>query len=206
MLAIWAVLLLLLELPAPTWAEDAEVMSAKDAEDAPETHSDEEWEQLKKNIMDSLPDDDDEHHEEDDDPDEDARWHITGGYPFIEYDGFLDEDHSREHKNTDGVLNTNLHVGTMTLEEAKDWCAKEEACRGFNHAGEAGDGPFEFYFKDYWKLNVDTGEAWTAYMKGEKIVDEALIDESEEDDVAITSEDVLKEYGMDVDEQEKGEL
>lgn len=43
-------------------------------------------------------------------------------------------------------------------------------------------------------------------MKGEKIVDEALIDESGEDDVSITSEDVLKEYGMDVDEQEKGEL
>lgn len=128
MLAIWAVLLLLLELPALTWAEDAEVMSAKDAEDAPETHSDEEWEQLKKNIMDSLPDDDDEHHEEDDDPDEDARWHITGGYPFIEYNGFLDEDPSREHKNTDGVLNTNLHVGTMTLEEAKDsWQRKRLA-------------------------------------------------------------------------------
>ena len=31
-------------------------------------HSDEEWEQLKKNIMDSLPDDDEEHHED--------AWHV----------------------------------------------------------------------------------------------------------------------------------
>jgi len=166
------------------------------AEEAPQTNTDEEWESLKKNIMDSLPDDPEEEDEDSDNHHssidfENARYHITDGFPFIEYTGFLDEDATRD------ATKQNIHSATMTLTEAKEWCAAKEECKAMNHAGDAGEGPFEFFFKDYWHLSVEhpSEDPWTSYQKGSKISQEATPDHELEPMPEISAEDVMKEYG-----------
>jgi len=201
--------LLLLGLLAPSRAEEArgghdeedekEVELAGDPpEDEP--HNEEDWEQLKKNIMDSLPDDEEEKEAEDEH--EHERWHMTQGYPFIEYNGFIPDDESRTMKGESSTMN--LHTAKMTLTEAKEWCAAKEECMAFNHAGHPEEGPFEMIFKDYWKLsNVESEEAedaWTSYMKGPKVIDEEEGPNDDGENPDISSEEVMKEHGMDVDQ------
>lgn len=189
---------MLLGLPVLSAAEDEEDEEepelagdpSEHVEEAPPEHNDDEWESLKKNIMDSLPDDEEEDEESTEAP---GRWHITGGFPFIEYNGFLAEDELRDPKNM------NLHSGKMTLEEAKEWCAAESKCVGFNHAGPAGDGPFEVFFKDYWKLSVETEDDWTSYQKGDPTTDEVEGEEEPSEPTSISAEDVMKEYGVEHD-------
>lgn len=156
-------------------------------EEPPPEHSDEEWEAVKKNIMDSLPDDEEQEEESTETP---GRWHLTGGFPFIEYSGFLAKDELRDPKKMD------LHSGKMTLEDAKEWCAKESKCVGFHHAGPAGDGPFEFTFKDYWKLSVETEDEWTSYQKGDPAIGEVEGEEEPTEPIDISAEDIMKEYGV----------
>lgn len=175
LLALSAILLLGL-LPACA-AEDAEddapaEMAEAEAEEEPPAHSEEEWKALQKNIMDSLPDD-----EEDgkgggsgDEEDEDSmkRWHVYKSFPFLEYNGFLEEEEGR---------NSNLHTATMTMDEAKEWCGESENCAGFTHTGGPTEGPIEMFFKDRWALSVDGEELWTSYQKGEKM--QSVIDDEE---------------------------
>lgn len=193
-LALWSVFLL-----SRLHAQDESAVAKEEPES---DHTDAEWEELKKNIMDSLPDDEEEEgkeEEEHDGLDEDhIRWHITEGYPFIEYHGFLDNDPSKDDASM------NLHSGTMTLEEAKTWCAKSEKCVGFDHAGEPGDGPFEFRFKDHWQLNVESEDPWVSYQKGEKLPDEEIASLAEP--VSVSAEEVMEEYGMGEDNKDKKEL
>lgn len=168
-------------------------MAEPEPDEGPQTNTDEEWESLKKNIMDSLPDDPEEDKDsEDHNIDfENARYHITDGFPFIEYNGFLDEDATRD------ATKQNIHSASMTLTEAKEWCAAKEECKAMNHAGDPGEGPFEFFFKDYWHLSVDhpSDDPWTSYQKGSKVSQEAIPDHELEPMPEISAEDVMKEYG-----------
>lgn len=194
---------LLLLAPERTRASDTDDAPAELADDEgkPEeesdemlTHTDEEWAQMKKDLLDSLPDDN-ETEDEGGEPDEDARWHITGGYPFIEYEGFLQDDDKRD------ASKMNLHKGNMTLTEAKLWCAEKKECVGFNHAGEPSDGPFEVFFKDYWSLSVETEDLWTSYEKGEQLENEAPpAADDDGEHLEITAESIMEEYGVDMEE------
>lgn len=200
--ALAAVLLLGVHVHAEEDDDEAPVeMAEPEPEDEPEkTQTDEEWESLKKNIMDSLPDDpeeeDEDHHSAIDL--ENARYHITDGFPFIEYTGFLSED-----PGTDGPKK-NIHSGTMTLTEAKEWCAAKEECKAMNHAGDAGEGPFEFFFKDYFHLSVEhpSDDPWTSYQKGSKVTQDAIPDHELEPMPEISAEDVMKEYGESLPHEE----
>jgi len=78
-------------------------------------------------------------------------------FPFLEYTGYLEEEDDR----------SNIHVATMSLEEAKMWCAEHENCAGFTHAGEPTEEKgTEFYFESTWKLAVDRDDPWTSYQRG----------------------------------------
>jgi len=209
--------LLLLESPLLARADDKSgglVQHTREAEEGdneteswPDGKSDEEWEAMKKDILDALPEDEED--KEDDDDDEEGRegrqWHITNGFPFIEYTGYLAEDPAKGHSNS------TLHTGTdMTMTQAKEWCAAKAECVGFYHQGEASEGPFEkVFFKDFWKLKIhdDDEDGWTAYQKGPPISDDDVEDNhedgAEEKTEELTAESVMKEYGMDEDAEEK---
>merc|ERR1712216_583859 len=117
----------------------------------------------------------------------------------IEYNGFLDEDLSRPKLN--------LHQGTMNLTQAKEWCIENPDCVGFNHRGEPSEGPHEFFFKDYWRLSVDTGdeEPWTSYQKGSQLEEEPVANETDDEDAEseITAERIMEEYGVDMEKFHK---
>jgi len=193
----------LLLAPARTLASDTDDAPAELADDESKaeedsdemlTHTDEEWAEMKKDLLDSLPED---APEDDNEPDEDARWHITGGYPFIEYEGFLQDDEKRDQSKM------NLHKGNMTLTEAKLWCAEKKECVGFNHAGDPGEGPHQVFFKDYWSLSVETEEPWTSYEKGEQLESEVPPVHDDDDHLGITAESIMEEYGVDMEEFHK---
>merc|ERR1719183_1655549 len=143
--------------------------------------------------MDSLSDDSYEE-EEGEQLDEDAQVHIHDDFPFIEYSGHLS-------RAANGEEDENLHSGKMTMTAAKEWCAKEPKCLGFHHAGDPGEGPFEFFFKEYWHLSVEHEDIWTAYQKGDKIEHEA-VPEGELPSSEISAEDVMKEFGHEISGEE----
>jgi len=195
MRTLTAVAALLLLASAPASAEESEDNALVQAD-----AKDDDWDGLKKEILDSMPDDPEEE-SDDNEPDENSAWHITGDYPFLEYNGFLDEDLTRKGPS-------NLHTGKMNLTQAKEWCAENEKCAAFNHAGEPGEGPFEFFFKEYFLLSVETEDPWTTYQKGDKIEREPEVPEGNETDDedselssegGITAEQIMEEYGVDME-------
>jgi len=115
-------------------------------------------------------------------------FHITGGHPFIEYNGFIDKRLGRNSAQLD------LHHGMQTLTEAKEWCAAREECVGFFHRGLADEGPFDMTFKDYWELNTDSyeQEPHTAYKKEARQAQAELASDLEEHHV--TAEQAMAEH------------
>jgi len=139
-------------------------------EEEPPTYSEEEWKDLQANIMNSMPDEEEEetsmfgHGQETDEKLLEAARRGRPAvnekgekFPFLEYSGYLEEDEGRD---------ANIHVGTMDLEAAKQWCVDHDTCVGFTHNGEPTDDVVECFFKDVWKLGVDEKESWTSYQKG----------------------------------------
>jgi len=145
-------------------------------EEEPPTYSEEEWKDLQASIKESEPDPnyEEEYSNEGErirSPSEETDEKLLEAarrgrpavnekgekFPFLEYSGYLEEDEGRD---------ANIHVGTMDLEAAKQWCVDHDTCVGFTHNGEPTDDVVECFFKDVWKLGVDEKESWTSYQKG----------------------------------------
>jgi len=70
--------------------------------------------------------------------------------PFIKYGGYL----------RDGG---DLHVGTMSVKEAKTTCQKLAGCRGFTFNGPDDGGEHNIHFKDFWEVHEIGDMVWTSY-------------------------------------------
>lgn len=103
------------------------------------------------------------------DEDDGVRWHVHDGFPFLEYNGFLEEDEGRD---------STIHKANVTMDEAKKYCATTPECAAFSHFGAPTEGPVEMIFKDRFAISVDTEDEWTSYQKGDKM--QSYLDEEEE--------------------------
>lgn len=165
--------LLLLGVHVPCAAEEADdepvEIAEPDAEEEAPTHTEDEWKELQTRIMESIPDDEPEagessHYNTDDDEGQMKRWHTYKGYPFLEYNGFIEDAPGQEGPGA------TIHEATLDMEGAKTWCGENPQCAGFTHAGGPTEEPVEMFFKAHWSLSVETEEPWTSYQKGEKMM------------------------------------
>lgn len=155
-------------------AEQRHAASVLEAEEAPaelmqEAMSEKEnaeFEALQAEIMSDLSDDKEPSLDGEEDDNANKRWHVYGGRPFLEYNGFLEEDHA---SLLEEGHESNIHKATMNMDEAKKFCGESEVCAGFTHAGGPTEGPVEMFFKSTWALSVDGEDTWTSYQKGEKM-------------------------------------
>ena len=57
-----------------------------------------------------------------------------------------------------------LHKAVMTVEQAKHKCMELPGCNGFTHQGGETTAPVMIWFKDQWKVYVDSDDVWTSYL------------------------------------------